>query len=152
MYFIYLIMITYCSLMRDVSVNWVIIGSGNGLSLFGTNADELSIGSLGTNICGIWIIMQSFLPKECIWECHLENVYFVQVSTWCCTQYKLFMWVWKQNLNINSWHSSEKLVYLLFLVSFMLCVSCCLVLKNILHLAKTSIKHARRGRDSCKIH
>ena len=49
-----------------VSVNWVIIGSGNGLApvrpryITRSNAHLMSIGSLGTNFSEIWIEIQNF--------------------------------------------------------------------------------------------
>ena len=54
----------------QVSVNWIIIGSGNGLSpvrrhaITWTNADLLSTGLLGTSFSEIWIGILSFSFKK----------------------------------------------------------------------------------------
>ena len=61
------------------SMNWVSIGSGNGLSpvrrqaITRTNADILSIGPLGTKFNKIWIEILTFSLKKCVWKCFLWN-------------------------------------------------------------------------------
>ena len=61
--------------LNSSSVNWVIIGSGNGLSpvrhqaITRTNADLLSVGLLGTHFSEIWIrILIPFHSQKCIWK------------------------------------------------------------------------------------
>ena len=67
------------------SVNWVSIGSSNGLSSDGhqaitwTNNDSLSIGPLGTNLSGIQIEIQNFLFKKMhLKRCLQNGGHFVQ--------------------------------------------------------------------------
>ena len=67
------------------SVDWVRIGSDNGLSpvrrqaITSTSPDLLSIGPLGTNFSEIWIKTQNFNSRKCIWKYRLRNgVHFVQ--------------------------------------------------------------------------
>ena len=61
------------------SVNWVSIGSGNGLSpvrcqaITWTNAYLLSSGPLGTNFNEILITILTFSLKKCMWKCRLWN-------------------------------------------------------------------------------
>ena len=61
------------------SVNWVSIGSGNGLSpvprqaITWTNGNLLSIGPLGTNFSKIRIEIQNFHSWKCIWKHSLEK-------------------------------------------------------------------------------
>ena len=63
------------------SVNWVIIGSGNGLStirrqtITGTNVDFLLIGLLRTNFSEIWIEILTFSFKKINskMKCHLPK-------------------------------------------------------------------------------
>ena len=63
----------------NVSVNWVSIGSGNGLSrvrhqaVNWTNADLLSTGLLGTNFSENWIGIHL---RKCIWNCRLPKTWF----------------------------------------------------------------------------
>ena len=67
------------------SVDWVNIGSDNGLSpgrrqsIIWTNAEMLLIGPLGTNVSEIFIDIRSFDSKRCIWKGRLWNGdHFVQ--------------------------------------------------------------------------
>ena len=69
------------------SLNWIIIGSDNGLSpvqrqtIIGTNAGILLIGPLGTNFSDILIGIQTFHSKNGIWKHRLQNsIYFVSAS------------------------------------------------------------------------
>ena len=68
-----------------VSVNWVSIGSGNGLlpvqrqAITCTNTALLSIGPLGTNFVEMQIEIQISNWRKCIWKYHLRNGgHFVQ--------------------------------------------------------------------------
>ena len=60
-------------------MNWVSIGSGNGLSLVRrqaitwTNDGLLSIGLLETNVSEIWIGILSFSFNKFIWKCRLPE-------------------------------------------------------------------------------
>ena len=64
---------------RYASVNWVDIGSGNGLSpvrrqgITWTNAALLSIRPLVINLCEIWIKIQNFSFMKYAWICCLRN-------------------------------------------------------------------------------
>ena len=67
--------------------NLTIIGSDNGLSpgrrqaIIWTNAGILLIRPLGTNFNEIFIEIQAFSLKKCIWKCRLENGgHFVSAS------------------------------------------------------------------------
>ena len=61
------------------SVNWINIGSGNGLSpircqaITWTNAALMSIWPLGTNFSEIWIKTQNVSFSKCTWKCRLQN-------------------------------------------------------------------------------
>ena len=56
-----------------------IIGSYNGLSpdrhqaIIWTNDGMLLIGPLGTNFSEIWIKIQTFHSRKCVWKCRLWN-------------------------------------------------------------------------------
>ena len=71
----------YCCI--HASVNWISIGSGNGLSpirhqaITWTNAHLLSIGSFGTNFSEIRIKIQTFYSWKCIWKHRLLNCGFL---------------------------------------------------------------------------
>ena len=62
-----------------LSVNWISIGSGNGLSpirrqaITWTNAHLLSIGPWGTNCSEILSKYKTFHWKKCLWKCRLRN-------------------------------------------------------------------------------
>ena len=67
----------------------IIIGSDNGLlpdwcqAIFWTNAGLLLIWLLGTNFSGILIKNHTFLFKEIIWKCCLENVCHFVLASMC---------------------------------------------------------------------
>ena len=75
-----------------VSVNYIIIGSDNGLSpgqcqaIIWTNAGILSNRPSGTNFSEILIEIHTFSFKNiCIWKCRLENgSHFVSSSMYQC--------------------------------------------------------------------
>ena len=70
------------------SLNWVIIGSDNGLSIvrrqaiIWTNAGILLIGPLGTKFTEISIGIQNFHSRNCIWKRHLQNGVILSRPQW----------------------------------------------------------------------
>ena len=81
------------------SLNWVIIGSDNGLSpvrhqaIIWTNAGILLIGPLGTNFGEILIRIQTFSFKKLHLKRRLQNdVYFVSASMSWVNNRELVIW------------------------------------------------------------
>ena len=82
-------------------VNWVSIGSDNGLvpnrhqAIIWINVDLLSFIPVRTKLHEIWIWWYNFLPRNCIWKCCLQDVSHFAQASMCSPLCPIYIYIYR---------------------------------------------------------